>query len=298
MPTPRELILSSLIADSLALGAHWEYDQKRIQDTLGTVETLLAPRLTNYHTTREAGDLSHYGDQVLLLLQTVYTQNSFVLEQFASAWQKYMADYDGYMDHASRDTLRHFSEGASPTESGGQSNDFSGAARIAPLFATYEDDLEQLIIAARAQTLMTHNNGLIADGAEFFARTTFALLNGAPIKDALEVAAESGYAHLPAEDWLAFTYLSADEAPLKAIEKFGQSCGMKGAFHGVIHLVTTMYETPHEALIANVMAGGDSCARGLMLGLLFGAIHGSKAYREQWLTGLRCRDTVISLTTS
>jgi len=296
MPTSREIIFSSFLADSLSLGTHWEYDQQRIANSIGNLSGLLAPRLTNYHMTKEAGDLSHYGDQMLVLLQSIHEHNGFDLDAFADGWKKFMGTYTGYIDHASRDTMRHFSEGLDPSESGGHSSDFSAAARIAPLFTNLTVDLDQLIADARAQALMTHNNLLVADGAEFFTRTTFALLNGAPIKEAFDIAADTNYLKLPAEDWLAFTYMSADEEPLKAIEKFGQSCGMKGAFHGVVHLATTMCDQPQQALIANAMAGGETCARGIMLGLLFGAMHGKQAYSEEWAISLRCRNILISLT--
>lgn len=281
-------ILTSLAADSLALGAHWEYDQKRIEDALGRVSTLLPPTLTQYHPNRGAGDLSHYGDQVLVLLDTVTAAGRFDLHAFCTAWQARMKDYDGYLDRATRETLRNLDEGLPPERSGALSSDFSAAARIAPLFTVHGDDAEALVAAARAQTLMTHNSPLVADGAEFFARTVLGVLGGATVREALDAAAEAGYAHLPAEDWLAFTYLSADEDARMAIARFGQSCGMKAAFHGVVHLVTRYEDAPQDALVENVMAGGDSCARGLMAGLILGARHGELACAPAWCNGLTC----------
>ncbi|UZP66335.1 ADP-ribosylglycohydrolase family protein [Desulfovibrio mangrovi] len=289
MPHLHAALLTSLAADSLALGAHWEYDQKRIEDTLGRVSTLLPPKLSSqYHPTRSAGDLSHYGDQVLVLLDSVTAQGRFDLHAFRDAWLTRMQHYDGYLDRAIRETLRNLEEGALPEQSGAHSSDFSAAARIAPLFAVHMDDLNALVAAARAQTLMTHNSALVADGAEFFARAVFAILQGATVREGLDAAAEAGYKHLPAEDWLAFTYMSSDEDARMAIARFGQSCGMKGAFHGVVHLVTHYENEPQTALIENVMAGGDSCARGLMAGLILGARHGEVACAPEWCNELNC----------
>jgi ADP-ribosylglycohydrolase len=43
------------------------------------------------------------------------------------------------------------------------------------------------------------------------------------------------------------------------------------------------------ALIENVMAGGDSAARGLVLGMLLGAAHGRRAIPARWLESLDAR---------
>lgn len=293
MPIIHAALLTSLAADSLALGAHWEYDQKRIEDTLGRVTSLLPPTLsTQYHPNRTAGDLSHYGDQVLVLMNSILKHNRFDLHAFRDAWLARMTQYDGYMDRASRETLRNLENGVPPEQSGAPSSDFSAAARIAPLLVHYQNDLDGLVSAARAQTLMTHNSVLVADGAEYFARAVFAILQGVTIREALDIAAEHPYAQLPAEDWLAFTYMSADEDARMAIARFGQSCGMKGAFHGVVHLVTRYEMDPQTGLIENVMAGGDSCARGLMAGLIFGARHGEVACPPEWCSNLNCLQQV------
>jgi len=295
MSTLHAAILTSLAADSLALGAHWEYDQQHIASTLGRVTSLLAPTLsTQYHPNRTAGDLSHYGDQILVLMDSLRTTGHFDLHAFCQAWQTRMAEYDGYIDRATRETLANLQNGASPEQSGAQSSDFSAAARITPLLAVYRDDLDALVAASRAQSLMTHNSVLVADGAEFFARTVHGILHGAGVREALDAAAEAGYAQLPAEDWLAFTYMASDENARMAIARFGQSCGMKGAFHGVVHLVTHYEDNPQEALIENVMAGGDSCARGLMAGLILGARHGELACAPAWCSELRCLPQVAT----
>lgn len=296
MPTLHAAILTSLAADSLALGAHWEYDQSRIESVLGRVTTLLPPTLsTHYHPNKTAGDLSHYGDQVLVLLESLSRTGRFDLHDFRDAWVARMQQYDGYIDRATRETLAHFAAGASPETSGAMSSDFSAAARIAPLFAVHGEDLDLLVAAARAQTLMTHNSVLVADGAEFFTRAVHAILRGATIREGLDIAAEADYAQLPAEDWLAFTYMSGDENARMAIARFGQSCGMKGAFHGVVHLVTHYENEPQTALIENVMAGGDSCARGLMAGFILGARHGELACPPEWCTKLKCLPRVTEL---
>ncbi len=289
----RSAILASLAADSLSLGAHWEYDQARIARQLGRVTDLLPPALNDYHSGKGAGAQSHYGDQTLLLLRSVAGKGGFDLADFAARWRGVMeGGYAGYMDKASREALANFAAGRAPEQTGAATNDFAGAARMAPLLAVLSNDEEGLVNAARAQTLMTHGSPVIADGAEFMARAAAALLGGADMRGALDHAAAARYAALPAEDWLAFADMALTEDTPAAISRFGQSCGMQGAFLGVVHTVLKHEADPETGLVENVMAGGDSCARGLAIGMLFGARHGLGWMPERWLAPLAARPEI------
>ena len=289
----RSAILASLAADALSLGAHWEYDQGRIVRQLGRVTDLLPPTLNDYHNGKGAGAQSHYGDQTLLLLRSVAGKGAFDLADFATRWRGMMeGGYTGYMDKASREALANFAAGRAPEQTGAATNDFAGAARMAPLLAVLHDNEEGLVNAARAQTLMTHGSPVIADGAEFMARAAAALLRGADMRAAFDHAATARYAALPAEDWLAFADMSLSEDTPAAIARFGQSCGMQGAFLGVVHVALKHEAAPETGLVDNVMAGGDSCARGLAIGMLFGARHGLGWMPERWLAPLAARTEI------
>lgn len=280
-------ILASFAADSLALGAHWEYDTQRIAAQLGRVENLLEPTLNTYHAGKKAGAQSHYGDQALLLFRTIIEEGGFVLPLFAERWQEMMATYTGYRDKATRETLANFALGKPPTQSGAATNDFAGAARMAPLLALHGHDAAQLAQAARAQAMMTHGAEVIGEGAEFLAHAAVALIEGAGMEDALRAAlGAKSYKALPAEDWLEFALMSRHVPSSEAITRFGQSCAMQGAFCGVVHLVVRNEDEPEKALVENVMGGGDSCARGLAAGMLFGARHGGEWLPERWLNAL------------
>lgn len=76
------ILLVSFIGDALALGPHWVYDQEEIRAKLGRVTSYHAP-IAKYHPGKSAGDFSHYGDQTLVLLQSVVEAGGFDPGRFA-----------------------------------------------------------------------------------------------------------------------------------------------------------------------------------------------------------------------
>ncbi|MHC1742452.1 MAG: ADP-ribosylglycohydrolase family protein [Syntrophobacteraceae bacterium] len=289
------MVLGSFVGDSLALGAHWIYDVDEIEGTLGRVDRLLKPLPGSYHPTKEAGDFSHYGDQTLVLLESVAESGKFDLDHFASRWRKHFADYNGYFDHATKDTLKNFAAGAAPADAGSFSGDLSAAARIAPLAYRYRDDRESLVAAARSQTALTHNNPLILECTELLARIVHAVLQGATPASAVAQQLEG----TAVTDVLAGAIRNGLESlsspSSEAILGFGQNCRAPAALPSVVHLIGKHQNDLREALIENVMAGGDSAARGMAVGMILGAHLGEKAIPDEWLSGLKQRARIEAL---
>jgi ADP-ribosylglycohydrolase len=81
----------------------------------------------------------------------------------------------------------------------------------------------------------------------------------------------------------------------QAVLEFGQSCDQRGAVPSVVHLVARHEADLKEALVQNVMAGGDSAARGLLVGMLLGAHLGLESIPPEWLASLKKRDHILEL---
>ncbi len=289
------MVMGSFIGDSLALGAHWIYDVDEIEHTLGRVDKLLKPLPGSYHPTKDAGDFTHYGDQALWLLESIAECGKFDLDHFAAKWRKCFADYTGYYDHATKDTLKNFADGAAPAESGSQSGDLSAAARIAPLAYRYRGDLDALLAAGRAQTAMTHNNPVILECAELLGRIVHAVLNGAAPASAIAQQLEGSGLTDVLGGAIRNGLESLGTPSREAILGFGQNCGARAALPSVVHLVGKHQNDLRDALIENVMAGGDSAARGMAVGMIVGAHLGMKAIPEEWLAGLKQRSRIEAL---
>ena len=120
------MVLASFAADSLALGVHWIYDTALIDKQYGRVEHLLKPSAESYHPSKVRGELTHYGDQALVLMETLAGGSGFTLEAFSRNWQDFLKTYQGYKDQATRKTLENFQSGKGPRESGSPSSDLGG----------------------------------------------------------------------------------------------------------------------------------------------------------------------------
>jgi ADP-ribosylglycohydrolase len=288
----RALVTASLAADALALGAHWIYDTRQIDDELGRVDRLRAPLSSSFHAGKARGDQTHYGDQAVLLLHTLTEQGDFSLDAFARAWRRMFADYRGYRDHATKDTLQRFESGWGPEDAGSASTDLGGAARMAPLVFLYQDNEDALVTAVRRQTAMTHQNALVVESATFFARTAHAVLQGFTPLKAMQEVGRRYFDRPPFDAWLSRGVASREDDTRKAIADFGQACSVEEGFPGVVHLIAKYEQDPREGLVANVMAGGDSAARGLLVGMIMGAFAGDAAVSADWLQGLNCLATV------
>jgi ADP-ribosylglycohydrolase len=291
----KAMVLASFAADALALGAHWIYDTDRIIATFTRVETFQKPDENAYHATRNAGEFTHYGDQMLVLLESLAACRGFDLKHFAARWRNHQQHYTGYVDSATRLTLNNFKNGKAPETAGSESNELGGAARIAPLAYAYRTSRDEMENSARIQTAMTHNHILVIDSAAFFAGVVFRILQGESPVAAIEATIALQFRREPFQTWVKNGIESRASDTTAAINRFGQMCEIDAAFPGVIHLVARYENNLREALVENVMAGGDSAARGMITGMLLGAYHGLEAIPEPWLTELAAREKIIAL---
>lgn len=288
------MIFGAFVGDALSLGPHWVYNTNVIDKKFGRVRHYFDP-LVSYHAGKKKGDFTHYGDQMLLLLESLVKASGFDQERFAEAWQSFFNDYKGYRDKASLTTLQNMTEGNSLLKSGSVSDDLGGAARIAPIVYWYANDPESAIQAARHQTALTHNNAAVLDSAEFFVRLTFRTLSGERPSAAISHLLEDRFQNTDIAEALSLGMASQDKDTRTIIAEFGQECSTEAALPGTIHVIAKYENDVTEALIENVMAGGDSAARGMLVGMVLGAYSGIEALPEDWLNTLNARRKIDTL---
>jgi len=284
----RSMVLASFVADSLALGAHWIYDTAKIDQQFGRITELLSPREGTYHPSKNLGDFTHYGDQSFHLLEHLTTHDGhFDITEYSRDWQTFMIKYQGYIDKASKETLKNLEEGKRPATCGSRSTDLGGPARIAPLIYCYRENLDEMLTAVKAQTAFTHSGPGVLDGAVFLARSCHAVLLGATPREAFEQvladSKDSSELHLRLRNCLELALTTDTRLQIK---EFGQACAINAALPGAMYTVLKNEDSLEEALIETVMAGGDSAARGMVVGMLLGAYQGRDKIPPHWLEKL------------
>ncbi len=280
-------ILGSFIGDAMAMGVHWEYDANKIKERYGEVDSYVNPSLQHYHDGKEAGDFTHYGDQVYELLISTVAEGGFDAEAFMVRWRALMkSDHPIYMDHASKQTLEEVLECHDEFDKcGSPSSDLGGASRIAPLLYAYADDSYGLKEAARKQTAVTHNNPEVVEAAGFFAATVFGVLDGEKPSQRMETLLHSGNYPMISEYVKKGLDCSVDD-PVEAVAELGKSCPINDALPSTVYLIKKYEDDFQGALKANATAGGDSAARGLIIGMVLGAYNGLQAIPADWIEGL------------
>ncbi len=281
-------LYGSLIGDALALGAHWIYNPGKIERLHGRITDYVDPSANQYHANRKAGDQTHYGDQTLTLMRSLKGDAGFSLDAFSSRWRSMWSHYHGYLDGATRETLANLESGLSPESAGSPSNDLAGAARVAPLLAAMATvDEDDLASAARSQTSLTHHDPGVIEAADFFVRLSRRLIGGASLAPTLDALAESpAYPSLDLPNLLIKVREKLSLPDGEALPGFGLTCHLPEALPATLYLILKHEDNLESALIENVMAGGDSAARGLLIGLVLGAGHGFSAIPANWVAGL------------
>ncbi len=280
-----DMIWPAFCADALSLGPHWVYNQEKLARLYPEGVLRYDEPRSSYHEEKRAGDLTHYGEQMLVLMRSLVLRQSFDLDGWVDDWQRFWEDQPrSYMDTATSETLDYLGGKRRELSS---SNDLGGAARIAPILALLADvPLAQRIEAARLQTQVTHGDQGVVDAAEYFTRVVDAIMSGDEIAAALETAARVEYQKLDARGLLEKAREHVGLDALEAGDKLGLTCHLPEAFPLTLCYLLKYANNPVACLSANAMAGGDSAARGMLLGLMFGAAMGTAWLPTVWLDEL------------
>ena len=144
-----------------------------------------------------------------------------------------------------------------------------------------------MVEACIQQTRLTHDSELAIESTRFIATASFQLTHGAELLQTLEDTA-------PEWAFKKATSVLKNDA-VEAISELGQSCSIQAALPSVIYLALKYGSDLPTAFTKNAMAGGDNCARALVLGMLLGAQHGIDAIPKDWIDSLAAKPLLDSL---
>ena len=272
----KDLVLSSLVADSYCLGTHWIYDENQLINNDINWEELNAP-MAIWHKGKSAGDFTHYGDQNYWLYEFLKDKNSFNEKEFLDFWFEKMKTYTGYIDGASRNTILNIENGVIP--SGANSHDLSIVGRVVPLLKVSKTKEEFLQNVGKFVKL-THNSKEALQSADFFANLLLLVLEKNEIEKSILHLKDSYDSFF--QEMIEKGINSKNSDTFETIRTFGPACDINSGFSGVIHLLCK-YDNLKDMLIANSKAGGDTSARAMIASAILLANKEINEIPKNWL---------------
>lgn len=301
----RGAVWGQFIGDAACLGSHWIYDLAELAWRFPAgVQGFEAPQEGHYHFGKEPGDQTHYGDAALLLLASVAELGHFAAADFGRRFIALMesADYHGYRDHATKETLARYREfrGKNPEgtfdyQHGADDDQPATVTRLAPVVAAHWQDKNLLDIVATATRVSQDNNRAIAY-AQAHALILWHLLAGRQVEEAAREAQKALATAGPAgsevaakiEAALTLQGITLTEATLS----FGQSCPLASSFPAALYATLVHQDDFGTAILATARAGGDNAGRAAMIGAWLGARLGLQGIPEVWRVRLTARDAI------
>ncbi|MBN2796806.1 MAG: ADP-ribosylglycohydrolase family protein [Clostridia bacterium] len=277
----RGMVLGSFVADALSLGPHWVYNIEDIKEKLGIIQGLTAP-ITHYHQTKEKGDFTHYGDYALMIFQYIKVNQELEKKTFYKNFKAYYDHYNGYMDHATKVTLEQLSRG---TMLGSHSSELGGMIGFAPIIYLNHNHMDEGVSEVLRCTEWTHDDPKLLERTKFLALLTYEVLKGAKPSEAIDLLEKEISNNLFNEIRAVKNLLN--EMPETIIKKLGQGCDSGYAFPAALYFILRFEDDFKKALLQNVMCGGDSAARGMVIGAVLGAYHGESEIPVDWLASMK-----------
>lgn len=233
----------------------------------------------------------------------------------------------GYLNGGTRRTLQLLA--TNPTARGearkalaADVNCLVSATHFLPLFFVQQDE-EMLVKNAISTVYLSHKNSDPVAAAEFLTRALYRIIHhGMGLEDALAAAAQrtnhrmifkwlhdaekkvaeakdttSALAREEFVDDIAITSMARlwDVGKSEPI-KVGKASPTEGALPAALYFALKYKDNMPHALIANANVGGDNAARGIVIGMLLGALPGNELpATHRWMTELNALPAVQRL---
>lgn len=288
----KAMLYGVFYGDAYSLAAHWVYDIKTIENSSLNLDICNNP-ISTYHPTKTAGDFTHYGDQMLWLLEDLTKHKVFSLVDFGEHWYQKMKTYDGYIDSASKHTFKQLSESKNFFSCGSDSSDLSAVSRMFPIILKYHDQTDDMQEAIKLHTIVTHMNKDLLLVANFFAEVSIAILNGASLYQTIEESSKHFGANI--QKWTQEAKVLQTMDTKEAIQKLGQSCSVDGAYASTIYILLKYQDNFTLALKENLLAGGESSARAMIIGGLLGILHHKEVLSSSYIKQINKYENIKSL---
>ena len=301
MTPGRAAVLGALTADAGSLGLHWLYDAGRLRELQrGGRLVFRSPDAASYagvagyfaHAGKQAGDLSPYGESCRLMLSHLARWGGvFQRQAYKQEWLACVGPggtWVGYADRPTRRTVVRLLSCATPDDypavSGVDDDQLPALECVPALVACHRGGFDTLMRVVQQAVAVTHDDPVARAAAHACALALHQVVSGLGLAQALAAGAEAAGPVLRPLLFQALATPTLD--PQAASARFGMPCHLPQGLPVLFHIAMRA-ASYQEAVEANILAGGDSCGRSLMLGALraaTAAVRGEgNAVPQDWL---------------
>ncbi|MFT5649403.1 MAG: ADP-ribosylglycohydrolase [Yoonia sp.] len=278
-----EMLFGALIADAACLGLHWIYDPERIAAITVSHNghcAFVPVDAANYedvmgyfaHGARRNGMLTQYGEVLRLAVQSMNANaGGFDVAAYQAAFVGHFGaggTYHGYIDRPTRAALSNIANEQNP--SGIDDDQNPAVARLPAILARYQgaENLSQMVTDAMQ---VTNVNDIAAAYNAAFADVLSRVMQNEPLSDALAAVAKSADDAIKAD--LLGALSTVDDNSTDYAGLMGRACHLPTAGPIIFHILkhSSNYQ---EAVERNILAGGDSAGRAILIGAIMGCVHG------------------------
>lgn len=260
MNNHKQYIMAIIKADANCLPSHWTYNPKLIYKSFPKYPVTENNFKNNYHENKKLNDNTHYGDQFLDTLEFLIKNNPE--QTYATFYKEKMTKYQGYLDSATRETLKRSQN--SNELIGSDSDEIGGICRALPLLILKQTTMYDFVEFSK----QTHNSSIAIHSAILiYEIITQKLSNIDQIIKFVNLFADD-FKQLFIPRLQLVKRAINEEETIEIIKEIGQSCHAIDAVPLIVYLLNR-YETEDKVLKANFYAGGDNAARAMIIAAYF-----------------------------
>lgn len=263
--------------ESMLFRTRYEVINEKNEILHGRMEEWRIPG-THYHQNLRPGDNALEARLAALLMESICTQGTYDEAAYRPVFLDFMltpgCHEDTYIPTAYREFFANYARGKDIEQCGVDSVKAGGLTLILPLIWMHHRNAYQGARQARQRLALTHPGPGLSRTTEMLAEVHCALFRGLGIEEILLGRLREKhhpYVNYPFRRWIE---RNDDEAI--ACHHLRTSAEIDDAVPLVFYLALKYQDDTEAALIANANLGGETCARGALLGSLLGAANGSE----------------------
>lgn len=314
-------VWGAMIADAVAMPVHWYYDRLALRRDYGLVTGYLPPKSphadsilwrSEYRALNKNGEILHdqakywgrrgihyhqnlrAGENTLNfrlgmeLFASLTTRGRYDRDDFLTRYLDFMLTpgrhADTYVEECHRNFFANHARGRRPAKCGAPDIHIGGLTHVPILAAFLADEPDEARAAVNEHVALTHPSQELLRVADVFTCILLSILDGEPLRSAIESNASDYFSKMTAEKWLHL----ADHDVIGRI--LSPACYIRDAFPASLYLAWKYEGDFRAGVLANANLGGDNCHRGAVVGALLGAADGFSALPDEFVQGLNNND--------